>query len=300
MSSAPRIAFFGTGLMGFPMAKRLIASGFPLTVWNRTQEKATALAALGAQVAQTPAQALEHADVAVLMLAHADAIRETLLAEETVPLLSQKTVVQMGTIGPEESRALAQECAQHGGRYLEAPVLGSVPQAEAGQLEVMAGGEKALFDQLLPVLRCFGPRPRWIGPVGAAASLKLALNHLIAAQAAAFATSLALVQKAQVPLDVFVEILRESAFYAPTFERKLPVMLDPLHAKVNFPAKHMLKDVRLIRTTAEGLGLNATLVASLEALYAATEKSGLGDADYAAVAQIVAGGSGKAHPPQGS
>ena len=247
--------------------------------------------ALGAQVATTPAQALEHADVAILMLAHAEAIGKTLLAAETAPFLSGKTVVQMGTIGPEESKTLAAEIASHGGRYLEAPVLGSVPQAEAGKLEVMAGGEKALFEELLPVFRCFGPNPRWIGPVGAAATLKLALNHLIAAQAAAFATSLALVQKAHVPLELFLEILRPSAFYAPTFERKLPVMLDPLHAKVNFPAKHMLKDVRLIRTTAEALGINPTLVASLEALFAATENAGLADADYAAVAQVIGGSS---------
>lgn len=291
MSTSRNIAFFGTGLMGFPMAKRLLESGFPVTAWNRTQEKAAPLAALGAQVATTPGQALERADIAILMLAHAEAIRKTLLTAETAPFLSGKTVVQMGTIGPEESKTLAAETASHGGRYLEAPVLGSVPQAEAGKLEVMAGGEKALFEELLPVFRCFGPNPRWIGPVGAAATLKLALNHLIAAQAAAFATSLALVQKAHVPLELFLEILRPSAFYAPTFERKLPVMLDPLHAKVNFPAKHMLKDVRLIRATAEAFGINPTLVASLEALFAATEKAGLADADYAAVAQVIGGSS---------
>lgn len=288
MNSRLKIAFFGTGLMGFPMAKRLVESGFPVTAWNRAREKAAPLAALGAQLAATPAQALEHADVAMLMLAHAEAIRKTLLAPETAPLVSGKTVVQMGTIGPDESRALAADLSSLGGRYLEAPVLGSVPQAQAGKLEVMAGGEKALFEELLPVFRCFGPDPRWIGPVGAAATLKLALNQLIAAQAAAFATSLALVQKGQVPLDVFLEILRKSAFYAPTFERKLPVMLEPLQAKVNFPAKHMLKDVRLIRSTAETLGVNATLVAALEALYAATETAGLGDADYAAVARVIA------------
>ncbi|MFN3413488.1 MAG: NAD(P)-dependent oxidoreductase [Thermoanaerobaculum sp.] len=291
MSTPRNIAFFGTGLMGFPMACRLIESGFPVTVWNRTKEKATPLAALGAQVATTPAQALEHGDIAILMLAHAEAIRKTLLAAETAPFLSGKTVVQMGTIGPEESKALAAEIARHGGRYLEAPVLGSVPQAEAGKLEVMAGGEKLLFEELLPVFRCFSPNPRWVGAVGAAATLKLALNHLIAAQAAAFATSLALVQKAQVPLELFLDILRPSAFYAPTFERKLPVMLDPLHAKVNFPAKHMLKDVRLIGSTAKNLGVNATLVAALEALYAATETAGLGDADYAAVARVIAASS---------
>ncbi len=289
MSTTCTVAFFGTGLMGFPMAKRLLASGFPVTAWNRSREKALPLKALGAEVVTTPAQALEQADVAVLMLAHADAIRKTLLGAEAAPLLAKKSVVQMGTIGPEESRDLAADITSLGGRYLEAPVLGSVPQAEAGKLEVMAGGDKALFDELFPVLRCFGRHPRWIGPVGTAATLKLALNHLIAAQAAAFATSLALVQKGQVPLEVFLEILRGSAFYAPTFERKLPVMLNPVHAKVNFPAKHMLKDVRLIRAAAEASAVNTTLVAALEVLYAATEKAGLGDADYAAVARLIVG-----------
>lgn len=290
MEAKTPVAFLGTGLMGAPMARRLLLSRYPLVCWNRTRAKAEPLAAAGAALAETPGEAVRRGDVVVLMLADAAAIRRVLLESEDRPPLAGKTVVQMGTISPEESRSFAKELSQLGARYLEAPVLGSVPQAEAGTLEVMAGGEKALFEELLPLLRSFGPEPRWIGPVGSASTLKLALNTLIAAQAAAFATSLALVRKAQVQLEVFLEILRKSAFYAPTFHRKLPVMLDPRGSAVNFPAKHMLKDVRLIRRTAENLGLDPALLEALERLYAKTAASGLADADYAAVFTAVSRG----------
>ncbi|MGC8917343.1 MAG: NAD(P)-dependent oxidoreductase [Thermoanaerobaculum sp.] len=287
MSTKSPVAFLGTGLMGFPMARRLLLSGFPLAVWNRTREKALPLAQQGATLAASPSQALAEAEVAVLMLADATAIHGALI--EAAAPLAGKTIVQMGTIAPRESRELAEKIAASGGRYLEAPVLGSVPQATEGQLAVMVGGDPFLFQELLPLLRCFGPNPRLIGPVGSASTLKLALNNLIAAHAAAFATSLALVQNAGVPLEVFLEILRPSPFFAPTFERKLPVMLNPEGAPVNFPAKHMLKDVRLIAATAGELGVEATLVEALEALYGKAVAQGLADADYAAVAKVLTG-----------
>lgn len=119
------------------------------------------------------------------MLTDAQAIRETLL-NEAQDQLGDRTVIQMGTIAPTESQALQAEITAAGGQYLEAPVLGSIPEAEAGKLIVMVGGAPEQFQRWLKLLQCFGPQPRLIGPVGQAASLKLAMNQLIAALTAAF------------------------------------------------------------------------------------------------------------------
>lgn len=281
------VAFLGTGLMGYPMARRLAASGLPLVAWNRHLAKAQGLVAEGAKLAESPSQAIANAKLVVLMLADARAVEETLFSSSPPPLAG-KVVLQMGTIAPWESAALAEKVVTLGGDYLEAPVLGSVPQAEKGQLTVMVGGPEPIFQQWAQFLAHFGT-PTYVGEVGKASTLKLALNNLIAAQAAAFATSLAMVQKGNVNPELFLEILRKSAFYAPSFDRKLPAMLAPEKASVNFPARHMLKDVRLIRAVAEQLGIDATGVGSLETLYEKTLEMGLGDADYAAVAAAIRG-----------
>jgi len=288
MNHKPTVAFLGTGLMGAPMARRLLRAQYPLRVWNRTAAKAQPLAEEGAVVASSPAEALEGAQVAILMLADKPAIDATLKGPAKA-LLAGVAVVQMGTIGPEESRELARAVAAAGGEYLEAPVLGSVPQAEAGELVVMAGGDAELFRKVEPILRCFSPAPRLVGRLGHASTLKLALNQLIAALTVAYATSLRMVEKAGVDVDAFVSILRGSALYAPTFDRKLPSMRRKKFLPVNFPTRHMLKDVRLVRQTAAQLGLATEVLDALEQLYQRAARGSVADEDYAAVSLAVAG-----------
>jgi len=173
----PKVAFLGTGLLGFPMAERLLENRVPLTVWNRTRTKAEPLAERGAAVADSPREALRGADIVILMLTDFPAIRKVLLGPEVLPLVQGRVVVQMGTIAPAESLATAEAVEEAGGRYLEAPVLGSIPQARAAELMVLAGGDAAHLEEVRPVLACFGPL-RHIGGVGDAAALKLALNQL--------------------------------------------------------------------------------------------------------------------------
>jgi 3-hydroxyisobutyrate dehydrogenase len=142
------------------------------------------------------------------MLADAAAIRAVLLTPASLAVLRDKTVIQMGTIAQEESLALQAEIERVGGTYCEAPVLGSLAEAQ--------------FIQWAPLVGSLSREPRLAGPVGKAASVKLALNQLIAAEISAFALSLGLVQQAGVPIDTFMAISRESALFAPAFERKLP------------------------------------------------------------------------------
>ncbi|MEE8349670.1 MAG: NAD(P)-dependent oxidoreductase [Acidobacteriota bacterium] len=283
----PRVAFLGTGLMGRPMAERLIGQGYSLVAYNRTREKAESLKASGAEVVDTPVQAICQADCVVLMLAHAPAIQEVMLSEEVSAQLSMRTVIQMGTIGPSESRELEQQVKAVGGNYLEAPVLGSIPQAEQGSLIVMVGSSPEMFEQWSPLFRCFGPEPRLIGPVGKAAALKLALNQLIASLTVSFALSLGIVTHEGIPVEQFMEILRGSALYAPTFDKKLSQMVSGDYENPNFPTRHLLKDVDLILDTAQEMGLDGAGLRGIRTVLEKTMTLGWANADYSALFETI-------------
>jgi 3-hydroxyisobutyrate dehydrogenase len=279
----PRVAFLGTGLMGQPMAERLLAQGYPLRAYNRSREKAQPLKSSGAEIVDSPGEALRQADCVVLMLADAPAIREVIFSEAARRELSSSTVIQMGTIGPSESQDFEREVNAAGGDYVEAPVLGSIPQAETGSLIVIVGASREQFEQWSPLFQCFGPNPYLIGPVGKAAALKLALNQLIVSLTGGFALSLAMVQHEGLSVDQFMEILRGSALHAPTFEKKLPQMLSGDYENPNFPTRHLLKDVDLILDTAQEMGLDASGLRGMRTVLEKTITRGLADADYSAL-----------------
>jgi 3-hydroxyisobutyrate dehydrogenase len=283
----PHVAFLGTGLMGAPMADRLLAAGYPVTVWNRTIERALPFEGRGAAVARSPAAAIEAAEALVLMLADAAGIRATLLEGEAVGRLRGRAVIQMGTIAPVESTELAAAITERGGSYLEAPVLGSIGEAAAGRLVVMVGASPEQWQRWLPLLRVFGPEPRLIGPPGKAAALKLALNQLIATITTAYAVGLGMVRRAGVDLADWTTIVRSSALYAPTFDKKLARMVDRDFTPANFPVRLLLKDLRLITAEAGRVGLYAPFLEGIVAIVERTVECGLGEADYSALAAAV-------------
>jgi 3-hydroxyisobutyrate dehydrogenase len=287
------VGLIGTGLMGLPMAERIQAAGLPLTVYNRTVAKVEPLRALGVAIAPSPDAVIQAAQCIVLMLTDVAAIREVMLtagdrtesgdAEHGRSALAGKIIVQMGTIAPEESRALAQEFAALGCDYCEAPVLGSIPEAKTGTLIVMVGSTPEQFAAIQPVLRCFSPAPRHVGEVGTASAIKLALNQLIGGLTATFATSLAFVQQQGADVTPFMEILRDSALYAPTFDKKLQRMLDRHYANPNFPTKHLAKDMALFAQSAIPLGVNSAIPDAVQEILQATLDQGLADSDYSAL-----------------
>jgi 3-hydroxyisobutyrate dehydrogenase len=287
-----QVTVLGTGLLGGEIAIRLKDQGFAVSAWNRTAQKAAPLATVGIRLPETAAGAIADAELVLLLLADANAIEATLFATDSLPDLAGRTVVQMGTIAPLESQALSERVAAAGGAYLEAPVLGSLPEARAGKLLVMAGGDAALYRRCLPVLEALSQEPRHIGGVGQAAALKLAMNQLIAGLTASFALSLGLVRKAGLDVEQFMGMLRGSALYAPTFDKKLDKYLQHDYASANFPLKHLLKDVRLMQSVMGEAGIDTGL---LEAVAAAAERgiaAGYGDMDYSALYEALNQGPG--------
>ncbi len=285
-----KIGLIGTGLMGEPMALRLLSAQQSLVVWNRTASKLETLQKAGAEIADSPDALIAACNCIILMLTDATAIQTVLFSDASRQQLSNRTVIQMGTITPSDSQDIYSAVVAAGGDYLEAPVLGSIPQVKSGELLVMVGGTEAQFQQWLHLLKQFGPEPRLIGPVGKAAALKLAFNQLIASLMTSFALSLAFVQKQGVAVEDFMKILRQSALYAPTFDKKLQPMLSGNYANANFPTKHLLKDTNFFLREAESIQLN---VSSLEGVRAVLEKAqqlGLTDADYSSLFEAIKGG----------
>ena len=281
------ITLLGIGLLGRAIAERLQSVGHTVTVYNRTTTKALPLQACGITVVTRPEEAIAQADCVVLMLADAAAIRAVLLTPTSLAVLRSKTVIQMGTIAQDESLALQTEIERVGGSYCEAPVLGSLAEAQAGTLLVMVGGTEGQFVQWGPLFRSLGREPRLIGPAGKAASLKLALNQLIVAEISAFALSLGLVQRAGVPVETFMAILRESALFAPAFEKKLPRLLTRDYQHPNFSTRHLLKDAELFLREASGYALTTSSLEGIRPLLERSIEQGLGDSDYSAIFEVI-------------
>ena len=277
------IALLGTGLMGRPMAERILQAGHKLAVFNRTLEKAHPLKHLGAKIASRAEEAIQSSECVLLMLADAQAIQDVLFSHGSRTELSGRTVIQMGTISSLESIELNKKVSEYGGNYLEAPVLGSIPEALTGGLIVLVGSSPEQFEHWSGLFKCFGPKPLLIGPVGQASALKLALNQLIASLTAAFSLSLGFVQRKGIPVNLFMKILRDSALYAPTFDKKLKRMLDRNYDNPNFPTRHLAKDIDLFLREAREVNLQPAVLEGVSRLVKMTLDDGLSDMDYSAL-----------------
>lgn len=281
------IALLGTGLLGAAIGQRLLSQGETLLAWNRHPDRLQPLLDAGATAAASPAEALARAQQVVCVLSDG-AATEAVLIEQAGPALQGRLVINAATIAPEESQALAAAVGARGGRFLEAPVLGSRPEALAGTLQVMAGGEPEVFAEALPLLRLLAAEPRLLGAVGSGLITKLALNQLIASLTHAFSLSLHLVQKAGGDVDSFMELLRGSALYAPTFDKKLGKLLSGDFANPNFPTAHLRKDLLLFLASARRQGLNTSGLDGLAGLLQQAEGSLIDTLDYSALHQLTA------------
>ncbi len=277
-----KISLIGTGLMGHALGTRLLDKKIDLTVYNRTAEKTHALVQAGATAVSQAEDALKHSDITLLMLSDAAAIGHV-LNDITPESFAGKLLIQMGTIAPDQSRKLAARITAMQGQYLECPVLGSLPEARSGNLILMAGGNKTDFNHALPLLKIIGKEIQLIGSVGQGATVKLAMNQLIAGLTATFSLSLALIEKEHIDIEQFMSIVRNSALYAPTFDKKLDRMRQRYYDNPNFPTKHLAKDTTLFLHVAKQLELDTRALEGIDALLKKAIAKGLADTDYSAI-----------------
>ena len=276
-----KVTILGTGLMGAPMALQLQRGGFEVTAWNRSLEKLAPLKDAGIAIAGSAVEAIAASEITLTMLSDAAVVKSAVLCEPSV--LQGKTILQMGTIAPAESRDIQAQVNAAGGEYFESPVLGSIPQVKSGTLILMVGATPEQFERWQSVLKCFGPAPALMGPVGTAAATKLAMNQLIGSLTAAFSMSLGLAQKEGLNIEKFMDIVRASALYAPTFDKKLERMCDRDFTNPNFPTKHLLKDMALFVQAAEHQDIDATVADSVAQITRKAIDQGLAETDYSAI-----------------
>lgn len=281
-----QVSLIGMGVMGTAMTERLMTLGRDVVVYNRTEEKCAVLQQRGALRARSAAEAIEASTCTILMLADAPAIQDALFSLGK-PDFQNRTIIQMGTIAPSESIALGREIRMGLGEYFEAPVLGSLAEAKAGRLLVMVGGKAEHMDRWHEVLKCFCEEPLLVGPVGQAASLKLALNQLIASHITAFSLSLGLIQRSGVEVETFMNVLKQSALMAPMFEKKLPRLLTRDYTSPNFSTRHLLKDVELCLNASRDANVATPVLAGIRGILEETVGQGLQDADYSSVFEAV-------------
>jgi 3-hydroxyisobutyrate dehydrogenase len=277
------VAVLGTGLLGTAIATRLQEQGLNVHVWNRNPSRIIPLVEKGAIAISDLRRAADGQRVLITVLRDGSSTASVI---DTVGALQGSTVIPMGTMGVEESRKLAMQVVQQGGRYLEAPVLGSKPQALNGSLLVMAGGEAQVFEAQKPLLSHLCQEPLLVGPVGSGAATKLALNQLIASLTHSFSLSLQLIQRAGVPVETFMAILRPSALYAPTFDKKLQRMLDHTYADPNFSTALLRKDLRLFLEEAATAGLQDQGLSGLLSLLEQAKGTDLDEQDYCALHEL--------------
>jgi len=277
-----KVGFLGTGLMGNPMAKRILTeTDHQLTVYNRTISKTENLEAAGAKVEAEAKDVIANNDVLISMLTAYPQTEEVYFSDDID--FTGKTIIQMGTITPDENVKLADKFESLGAEYLEAPVLASIPQASEGELFILVGGKKDLAEKFDSLLAVMGHEIIYFGEVGKASAAKLALNQLIVTLTSAFSMSLGYLREKEVDVEKFMGILRSSALYAPTFDKKLDKMLTRDFTNPNFPVKHLVKDVDLITAQFGESGLDVSILNGIQQILKRSMDTGDADMDYSAL-----------------
>ena len=279
MTKTPTVALLGTGTMGAGMARNIAAAGLPLRVWNRSQNKAQALADV-AQVAESVADAVEGADIVLTMLYDTDSVVATMeearghLAPEAV-WLQQSTI---GVAGCDRTIALAEDL---GVTLVDAPVLGTKKPAEDGSLVVLASGPEESQEIVTPVLDAIGGRTMWVGDAGAGSRLKLAANAWVATVLEGIAESLAFTRDLGLDPALFLEAVAGGAMDAPYVQLKGKSMLAG-EFQPAFRLAGALKDVDLILAAAGDAGTDLGLMPAIRAQFARAVDAGHGELDMSA------------------
>jgi 3-hydroxyisobutyrate dehydrogenase len=280
MTDQPTVALLGTGTMGAGMARNIAAAGMPLTVWNRTRDKAEALADTGATVAGSPSEAVRGADVVVTMLFDVDSVEST-LAEARDGLTDGALWLQQATVGVTGADRLAGLAEELGLVYVDAPVLGTKKPAEDGALVVLASGPEDARAAARPVLEAISSRVVWVGAAGQGTRLKLVANAWVLTVVEGIAESLALAEALGVEPAAFLDAVQGGAMDAPYVQLKGKAMLAGDFTP-SFGLAGAAKDAGLIVDAARAAGADLAVLEAVQAHLARALDAGHGDLDLAA------------------
>jgi 3-hydroxyisobutyrate dehydrogenase len=281
MAGTPTVGVLGTGIMGLPMAARLLAAGLTVQAWNRTPEKAAPLRDRGATVAGSAADAVAGADLVLTMLADGPAVADVMSGLGGA--LGPDTLwIQTSTVGVRYAERLAALAAELGVEYVDAPVLGTKQPAEQGKLVVLASGPEQLRHRCTPVFDAIGGRTLWVGEAGSASRLKLVVNSWVQALTGGAAEALALAGALGVDPQLFLSAIDGT----PTDSRYAHVKGEAILSgsyPPSFPLSLAAKDARLVGEAAAETGLEVPLSSAVLAQFEKAQQLGHGAEDMAAV-----------------
>jgi 3-hydroxyisobutyrate dehydrogenase-like beta-hydroxyacid dehydrogenase len=283
------LGYVGLGAMGSAIATRLQDAGHALTVWNRTPEKARALLKRGARWAKTPREAAERSEVVFTMVTDSTAVRA--VAEGPDGILAGlgpgKVYVDMTTGSPAQTRALAEQAAALGAQLLDAPVSGTPPVVERGAASLMVGGDQQAFARVRSILEAIGPQLIYLGPSGAAVTMKIAINLSLAVQMLAFSEGLLLAEKSGIARERAVEAMLASVIASPMVRYRGPLVLGD-RQEAWFDCRMMQKDMGLALELGRQLGVPLPTTAATNELLTAANAMGIGDRDFAVLFEVLA------------
>ncbi|UOR04222.1 NAD(P)-dependent oxidoreductase [Hymenobacter aerilatus] len=252
MNAQPQLGWIGLGNMGNPMSGRLLEDGYPVAVYNRNKDKEEALRAAGATTADSPAALVQQADVVFMMVSDDQAVRDLFTGPDGL-LQAQtngKLLINMSTVSPGISEEMANLSQQKGHTYLDAPVSGSVKQAETGQLVIMVGGDEPAFQQAQPLFEHLGKLALHLGPTGSGNRAKLAINTLLGFYTQGLAETFLFAQQHGLKLEDMQTIIANGAM-GNVFSKIKGEAILAENYQAAFALKHLAKDLRLAK--AEGL-----------------------------------------------
>ena len=283
------VTVLGLGIMGSGIAHNILKAGYPLTVYNRTREKAAPLIEAGAQWFDSPALAAQQADVVISMVGDDAASRAMWLGPDGAfaAMPSHAISVECSTLSLDWIREWHAEAQQHGLKSLEAPVTGSKLAAETGTLTLLVGGDAAVLAKARPVLATFSSNAVNFGPATSGALYKLVNNLQAAIHLLALSEGLVMAERAGLNLDAVLEAVTSGAAASPMVRGKAARVIDRDYEDVHFSIRWMYKDLTYALRAADELGVPVPLVAAAREVYKMALQLGLGDLDIAAVSEVI-------------
>jgi 3-hydroxyisobutyrate dehydrogenase-like beta-hydroxyacid dehydrogenase len=290
MSAEPmRVGFAGLGSMGSRVVDRLLAAGHPVVGWNRSPGRSEPLAQKGMEVAGTPRELAEDADLVLSMVTDGAAVEAVASGPDGLlaGLGEGKVYADMSTVAPEVSRAIARRVAETGATMLDAPVSGSITTLEAGELAIMVGGDQGAFERVEPVLAAIGPKVTRVGDNGQALEMKLAINLALVVQVIGFCEGVALAESAGIARETAVDAMLKSVVSSPVLSYRGPFILerrmpDEAFADVDLQQK----DLMLALETGRRLGVPLPTAAASNELLNACRGMGIGHHDFVVVYEV--------------
>jgi 3-hydroxyisobutyrate dehydrogenase len=283
-----RVALFGLGIMGSGMARRLLGAGFPLAIYNRSPDKASALVADGARFGKTPGEAAGLADVIVSMVADDAASQEVWLGQGGALAAATRgaVIIECSTLSVDWVRQLASAAAVRGCEMIDAPVTGSKVQAAAGELGFLVGGSEAALEKVRPVLSVMSRSIVHVGPTGSGSLLKLINNFLCGVQAASLAEAIALIEKSGLNRGKALEVLTNGTPGSPLV-KTLSARMTARDYTPNFLIQLMAKDLRYAVEEGNSHSVQLKTAATALEIFNETIASGLGGKDFSVIAEQV-------------